>query len=140
MKERNRLEAFKPIRSQMRTTTSAPRWSHKEGTELLVTKTSAKARHQGEIIPTHKSKHSSLQSPIYVFQCQNSKYFSAMVCRTGRSPARPMLLQRQPSPRPESKQDMAAQTQTHSLLPSPHCTGNPCPPALHLPPEAAELH
>lgn len=89
MKEGNALEAVKPIISQMRTTNSAPWWHHKAATEFLVTKPSTKARHQEEIISTHKSKHSSLQSPIYAFQCRNSKYFSPMVCRTGRSPAQP---------------------------------------------------
>lgn len=117
MKEGNTLEAVKPIISQMRTTNSAPWWHHEEGAEFLVTKPSAKARHQEEIILTHKSKHSSLQSPIYVFQCQNSKYFSPMVCRSGRSPAQPRPPAEQPSTRPESKQDMAG-ANTNTVPPS----------------------
>lgn len=138
MKEGNALEAVKPIISQMRTTNSAPWWHHKAATEFLVTKPSTKARHQEEIISTHKSKHSSLQSPIYAFQCRNSKYFSPMVCRTGRSSAT--------SPyRGNQVQGWRAnriwQEQTHSpSFPLPPCTGTPRPPALHLPSEAGELH
>lgn len=89
------------------------------GTEFLVTKPSAKARHQEEIFPTHKSKHSSLQSPVYVFQCQNNKYFSSTVCRTGRSPALP----RPPAEAAKVRGRRAnrtwqEQTQTQPLLPS----------------------
>lgn len=141
MKEGNTLEAVEPNISQMRTSNSAPWWHHKAGTEFLVTKPSTKARHPEEIISTHKSKHGSLQSPIYAFQCQNSKYFSPMVCRTGRSPAQPH------PPAEATKYKAGEQTgygrSKHKHSPSfllPPCTGNPRPPALHLPSEAGELH
>lgn len=102
MEEGNTPEALKPILSQTRSTTSAPWWQHKEGTEFLATKPGTRKKP----FPHTQSKQ-LLAKPHWCAPGSEEQTLPCHVCRT----AGALLCHVQ------GKQDVAGAAQTQALLP-----------------------